>query len=388
MNRQVLLYAAVLMLALGMIFPTDGHAIKYELVQFDPNFQPPPGVFSGGRPQATGMILSHIRSNFDFAGTTIQVVTSVGATGAGDQVNTIRYIPSNSTGYISGRLGRPYTSACWGCQFRSRPGTGFVFGSEFNADPAMNNSSAYARAAGATGAHEAGHGLNASHTTGGSDKMKKGSTGTEKAATDRDFTTGNQARMLSAVRAGTAAPAGGGKERITCVFSHNETSWDPTIKWEDPFTMVLDYLIDTPDWQLGFINHVGEFILIGGEMSGLAQIRGGGDYEFAVRSVLDPLMVCPISTYGASLVAGPLNNPEDAVVPLVDEPYFGQLLMDFMTPMGAVHVELFAEGKNGFLKPPPGEIPTLQHWGMILLLLILMGFAVYRIRIKASRVRA
>lgn len=391
MNK--LFVVLVLLLAASMLYPADSCAVKYELVQFNPSFNPPPGVFSGGRSQATGMILSHIRSNFDFAGTTIQVVSTVGATNAGDQVNTIRYVGSNSTAFISSRLGRPYTSACWGCQFRSSPQTGFVFGGEFNSDPAMNNSSAYARAAGATGAHEAGHGLNATHTTGGSDKMKKGSTGTEKAVTERDFTPGNTARILSAVRAGTAAPKKvATKERITCVFAHNELGVGPPPSipwWEDPFTMRLDYLMDNFDFEFGYINHVDNFILLGPEVGGLAEIRGGGDYEFAVRSVVDPTQVFAISDWGFSNVTGTIIPPEESVAPVVAEPYFNAMMLDFFTPMGSVHVDVYAEGMNGFLKPPiSGGIPTLQHWGMILLLLILMGFAVYRIRMKAVRARA
>lgn len=390
MKTKLLFVSLVLVLSVVMLYPVDSCAVKYELVQFDPGWQPPAGVFSGGRSQATGMILSHIRSNFSFAGTTIQVVTQLGATNAGDQVNTIRYIGSNSTSYISGRLGRPYTSAAWGCNFGGSPGTGFVFGSEFNSDPdASNNSAGYARAAGATGAHEAGHGLNATHTTGGSDKMKVGSTGAEKANTERNFTPANRARMISAVRAGTAAPKTKGKESVTLVYSHDRLDLDPTRKLEDRLGMLVWTYIpaDFESWDFGYITHTGDFLLLleGGAPEGVVEMRAGTSYDFAIRSRLDPTQVFPLSDWGASLPAGIAQNPDDAIYPVVTEPYTNQMFLDFNTPMGALHLELMAEGTNGFYKEPE-QIPTLQHWGMILLLLVLMGFAIYRIRMRAIRV--
>lgn len=386
LSKRVILLFTAIVLAVAVFYPVNSYGVKYELVQFDPNWQPPPGVFSGGRSQATGMIMSEIRSNFGFAGSTIRVVSQVGATNAGDQVNTIRYLPSNSTSFIGRRMGRSYTSACYGCNWPSRPATGFVFGSQFN-DPAFNNSSAYARAAGQTGAHEAGHGLNASHTTIMTEKMKDGSTPGQKAGTKRHFSPGNQERMTSAVRAGGSHPATGGKESVTLVFSHDELGRDPLETLEDPFTMVVEFVNSNSAWQLGYMNDVGEFTPLTALPTGTFQLKGGRSFEFAVRNVMDPSQVFTLSASGAAIMSGMLQDPANALVPLMSDPYFSQVMMDFLTPMGPVHMELYAQGTNGFAKIPQ-VIPTLQYWGMILLLLILMGFAIYRLRVHACKAKA
>lgn len=384
--KKIILIVIAIMLAFAVFYPVNSYGVKYEIVQFDPNYQPPAGVFSGGRSQMTGMIMSEIRSNFAFAGTTIRVVSQVGATNAGDQVNTIRYLPSNATSFIGGRMGRAYTTACYGCNWPSRPATGFVFGSSFNGNPAFNNSSGYARAAGQTGAHEAGHGLNASHTNINTEKMKAGSTGAQKAGTPRHFSPGNQSRMLSAVRSGGSHPATGGKESVTLVFSHDEIERDLLETLEDPFTMIVEFVNMNPDWNLGYMNEAGEFIQLTALPSGTFQLKGGRGFEFMIRNAMDPSLVYSLSTSGAALMAGAPRNPSDALVPLMSTMYFGQANLDFTTPFGPVHMELFAEGTNGFAKIPQ-QIPTLQHWGMILLLLVLMGFAIHRLRVRTLRAR-
>jgi hypothetical protein len=284
-------------------------------------------------------------------------------------------------------MGRAYTSACYGCNWPDRPATGFVFGSSFNGDPAFNNSSAYARAAGQTGAHEAGHGLNATHTTNNTEKMKSGSTPGQKAGTNRHFSPGNQERMLSAVRAGGSHPATGGKESVTLVFSHDELYRDPLETLEDPFTMVVEFVNFNPAWQLGYMNTAGAFIPLTGLSTGTFQLKGGRGFEFAVRNVMDPTMVYTLSASGAAIMAGLMHDPSHALVPLMTSPYFSQVMLDFFTPLGPVHMELYAQGTNGFAKIPQ-DIPTLQYWGMILLLLIIMGFAIYRLRARTSEARA
>ena len=381
----------LLLTILGLVFmaPAPAQAIKYEVVVFDPNWQPPPGVYSGGRAQATAAILDHIQSNFAFAGTTIQVGSQAPAsTGANDRVNTVKFVPSNSTAFFSHRGDADWKTAAWGVTYGKDEH--YVFGSNFNNSPALNNSSAYTRAAAGTAGHELGHGLNASHTGIMSEKMCSAATAGEKAATDRNFSPGNQARMKSAASAGGAAPGARGKESITVVYSQLPATADPLKIQEEKWYVNATFEILNSQWDFGYLNTAGNFIVLGDIDSFFdVQLFGGVTYEFALRNKLDPTNIYALSTSGQAVLSGLAYPPEQAVAPPMspaDGPYFGQVDLIFNTMMGPVPVTMFAGTGNGFAKLQLySNIPVLQNWGMILLVLILLAFAAYRIRTRTKK---
>ncbi|NIM20160.1 MAG: IPTL-CTERM sorting domain-containing protein [Candidatus Latescibacteria bacterium] len=381
----------------SVMIPTAAQAIKYEVVVFDPNFQPPPGVFSSGRSQATRMILDHIRSNFSWADTTVQVGTSAPpSTGANDAVNTVKILDSYSTSYFSHRGDADWQTEAWGVTYGDDEH--YAFGRDFNSSApfqSANASNEYARGMGGTIAHELGHGLNATHTGNMSDKMCSAATAGEKAITDRSFTLANQARMRSAANAGGAAPAGGrGRERVTVVYSHLPPGVDPTIKQEDKWYVNVTIEMLDPAYDFGYINSAGNFIRLEDIDSFFdVQLFGGVTYEFALRDKLDITAVYPLSHYGEAIPGGMVFPPTEAVAPILDDLYFGEMDLWFEIPTGPmesaptvpVNVHLSTEGNNGFVKLPYTQIPMLQHWGMVLLALILIGFAIYRIRARTAK---
>jgi hypothetical protein len=382
--------ALLTILGLAFLVPGPARAIKYEVVVFDPNWQPPPGVYSGGRAQATGAILDHIQSNFAFAGTTIQVGSQAPAsTGANDRVNTVKFIPSNSTAFFSHHGDDDWKTAAWGVTYDNE--THYVFGGDFNKAAALNNSSAYTRAAAGTAAHELGHGLNATHTGNKSDKRCSAASAAEKAGTNRDFTDGNQARMKAAASAGGAVPGHRGKESITIVYSQLPTTADPLEIQEEKWYVNVTFEILSAEWDFGYLNAAGNFIDLGDIDSFFdVQLFGGVAYEFAVRNKADETAIYALSTSGQANLGGALYPPELAVAPPMspaDAPYFGQANLIFNTMMGPVQVFLSAEGpNNGFAKlQSNSNIPVLQNWGMILLVLILLAFAAYRIHSRMKR---
>lgn len=372
---------------LGVI-ATPCEAVVNIVVEFDPAWEPPPGVFSGGRAQATSAILSQIRSKYGWAGTTVQV----GPTGGTNNI-TIKYVPTHASSYINsmgakqfGTKWKPFTGGAAGLWdfFAAHPNTGWVFGCEDNFTE-FNDSVKYPRAAGTIGAHEAGHGLGGTHVV---DCVMKGTfTPADLANTVHEIDGPNRTRMLSNARAGNVVHVDWtvGKADITMVYANEFPEPLPEEVLKDPFCVKAYYELEHPDYEFGYVNDNGSFIPgLGGEILG----AGGGVYDFAVRSRLDLTEVVTASDAGEITYLMPMP-PDMAVIPVLSEEYFAQVQIMFMTSMGPVNAFLWADPNNGFIQAEAaGSIPTVSTWGMIALCVLVLAFGGYRLWQRKARLAA
>ena len=360
-------------------------AVVNIVVKFDPGWEPPAGVFPGGRAQATSAILSQIRSKYGWAGTTVQV----GPTGGTNNI-TIKYVPTHASSYINSMGTKQFGTAwrhlsihaagLWD-YFKDHPNTGWVFGCEDNFTE-FNDTVKYPRAAGTLGAHEAGHGLGGTHVP---DCVMRGTfTPTDLANNNHTIDGPNRSRMISNARKGNVVHVDWtvGRADIALVYANEFPEPLPDEVLKDPFCVKAYYELENPQYEFGYVNDNGDFIPgLGGEIPG----AGGGVYDFALRNRLDLTEVVTASEAGVITYLMPLP-PDLAVIPVLSEEYFAQVQIMFMTGMGPVNVFLWADPNNGFIQTQAaGSIPTVSTWGMITLCVLVLAFGGYRMWQRKAR---
>jgi hypothetical protein len=351
--------AVLMLIGVALVFFVQPAAAIVTLkVDFD-SWEPPAGMNSS---DVKSDIMNRVRSNFAALGTGVNVVSNCNTPG------DISIVVSN----------RRTDDHAWG---ETVNGTrGIAWGGEFNTSlPAAGHSAVaeFGRAISGTIAHEAGHLLNATHTTIATSKMKKSSSPTEKALTDRHFTVANVSNMSLTIP-GIGSKKEGSVMMIRGVGSasvpgHEDSNVDVVIEVDNGFV---------EDIAFGYINDEGGFVSFF-DISAIdlntraATFYPGEVVEFAMRTALGD--VYSVVDFASVSYFGPVPAPQ-AYEPLMDVDYWQGFNFDFAPAgypvSGAVSVDGSVPG-DGMKEFQINGVPTLNVLTAIVLSLILAGYALY-----------
>jgi hypothetical protein len=359
--------ALLALLAVASIFVAQPSSAVVTLkVDFD-SWEPPAGMNSS---DVKSDIMNRVRSNFAALGTGVNVVSNCNTPG------DISIVVSN----------RRTDDRAWGETVNAT--RGIAWGGEFNTSlPAAgyNNVTTFGRAISGTIAHEAGHLLNATHTTIATSKMKISSSPAEKALTDRHFTAANVSNMTGAI------PRFGSKKESSVMFVRGVGSASVPGHEDSNVDVVIEVNNGTPDpIEFGYIDD-GEGFVSFFDVSAIdlcvraATFYPGEVVEFAIRT--SPGDVYSMTDFGNMVFGGPIPAPE-SYEPMLDEEYWQMVSFDFnamgQAVTGAISVDgsVQGDGMTQFKESQTG-VPTLNILTAILLSLVLAGYALYHFTRKS-----
>ena len=338
-------------------------------VDFD-EWSPPPGINSSA---LKSDIMNRVRSNFDFAGTAVNVVSNCNTPGDISIVVSNRRTDDKAWGeVVNGTRG-----VAWGGEFNTGlPAEGFT------------NVTTFGRAISGTIAHEAGHLLNATHVVSNFEaKMQKCSDVAEKALTDRHFTPANQSNILrSAAGFGAAGAKEGSVMMIRGVGSasvpgHEDSNVDVMIHVDNQSVEPIEF---------GYIDNGGGFVSFFDIppvdlCDRAATFYPGEVVEFAIRA--DGGLIYSMASDAEVDFAGPIT-PEMSYEPILGEQYWAAANAFFLPiPVTAtIHVSPDFAG-DGLTMFQETGVPALDELTVVMLSLILAGYVLYLFtrRRKAER---
>lgn len=373
---------AALLAAVLLLSPTDCPAGKNIKIEFEPGWAPA-GVDEGN---LQDQVVARLKSQFGFGGADVNVFTNNNTTTFHKKVI-----------YKAARNG-------WtvGHHFVCKS-TNYVYGGTFKTafanSPALLNSTAAARVYARTGAHEVGHHYGQDDKNGDAgDTMGRPGLG-PRVNTESGFSGAAKTEMMTYFRTtdknkadATVADAFMHPENIVAVFGNYPEAPGEIIDDANCFNAVVT-ITDATLYEFGWINIYGEFVpkIQVGIPSEVVTMFCGYEMDIALRSE-ETGMIFPASEFAAPpLYMNPIPAPESSC-PIVDEDYFGTVQIDF-PPLGVSVImdALPLSPTSGFMRrgeeEPPG-MPSVREWGVVILAMLLVGYAAWRLSRRLRTARA
>jgi hypothetical protein len=136
---------------------------------------------------------------------------------------------------------------------------------------------------------------------------------------------------------------------LMMVYGRGSSSPDEDQNDDDEHRMTVHVTQSDSTFDFGHITGDNNFNFYCTGREGRFRIRGGEVRQFAIRVPDDAHRVYGLEAYGTCYLTGPEMNPEWAIYPLMDDPYYSIAVLTFLVSRNdTVTVELVASSPNGF----------------------------------------
>lgn len=368
----------VLVVAAVLVMSGDCLAAKRVKLEFEPGWAPA-GVDEGN---VQSQVVQRFQNHFSFAGGNIYVFTNCNTTNFDKKVliKDDRHAPDDWV------VGKHHVCASTNHVY------GGTFKSAFNNSPGLMNSTSVARVIARTAAHEVGHHWGQDDQNGDpTDTMGRPGLG-PRVTTDAGFTTAGKTEMASYINSTkNKADAAGPDElnSVATVFGEYATTGE-IIDDADHYNAVTTIEGDISLYEVGWMNPYGVFVpkIQPGIPTELVSMFCGYEIDFALRNPVTE----EIFTASAGLAVVGFENPispEVSSCPVVQKPYYATMHVDF--PGQGVFITFDTLPTNPtcgfmFLQDTFPETNTFREWGILVLAVLLVGYATWRIsrRLRAT----
>lgn len=163
------------------------------------------------------------------------------------------------------------------------------------------------------------------------------------------------ASIVAAAGCTTYVALEAGREYASCgieiVFAQSTTSYKEGVKPEDPFWVLVDVEVSSPDFDFGYLNEMSNFIHVFSGPEGSFEAGGGERLYLALRESAGQRAVYNAVELGSCSFSGTQVKADHAVLPALDHDYFSAASVIFDLPGGnEVTVTLTASAPNGFTR--------------------------------------
>jgi hypothetical protein len=212
-----------------------------------------------------------------------------------------------------------------------------------------------------------------------------------RARTDASFSTGAQAEMLSYLKTCTKNKADAGvqdcESSVAAVFGSHPVGLDPEDQTYFEALVTVHGIIG--QYEFGWMNIYGDFVTKVTAPTPEESITLFCEYvmDFAFRDVAtgEVFSAC------AGFAAPPeYSNPipaENSTCPIVDEDYYSTVFLNFPGIGMSVTINALPYSTtSGFISysqlPGNGKVPTIREWGVLVLVIVLAFYGIWRASIK------
>ena len=377
---------AISLLLVGAVFLTAGDcwASKRVKLQFQPGWAPA-GVDEAS---VQSQVVQRFQDHFGFAGTNMYVFTNC-----------------NTTDYdkrILINTEKPAEDCVVGSHVVCKSDN-YVYGgtikSAFANTPGLLNSAGVARVVARTAAHEAGHhwgqdhppndGANATNTMGRPSMSGR-------VNTDSGFSSAQKTEMASYINSTKNKGDAGGDDHlnsVATVFGQYPDTYGDIGDDGSHFTVVTTLGGDINLYEFGWMNVYGVFVpkIQPGFASDVVSMFCKYEIDFAIRHIVTGEVYTASGGWAVVGFQNPIP-PEMSSCPVVEKPYYATVSVDF--PSQGFFATLDALPTNptcGFMYLQdtfPGT-SAVREWGVLILAVLLVGYAAWRIsrRLKLAPAR-
>jgi hypothetical protein len=377
--KAVSLTFAALLLAGILLFPSDCLAVKNIKIVFEPGWAPA-GVDEGN---LQDQVVARMRSQLGFGGTNVNIFTNNNTTSFHKEV----IFKAARNGWVVG-----HHFVC--------KSTNYVYGGTFKTafanTPALLNSTAAARVYARTGVHEVAHHYGQDDDgTDPTDPMGRPGLGA-RVNTPATFKPAAQTEMMTYFRTTARNKADANlkdelltDESIIAVFGSYPEAEGEII--DDANCFNAEVTVSDPTYEFGWINIYGDFVpkIAEGIGSEVVTMFCGYQMDLALRNVLTG-QVFPASTSAAPpIYLNPIPAGESSC-PIVDHEYYGRVQINFAMGVIVTMDTFTLNPTSGFIarKHTVSSIPSVREWGVVILALLLIGYAVWRLSRKVRLAQA